>query len=74
MSKPVMTSLPQASSRNSNETLETPLPFRCRCTALAQRAWRVSYGDKPCDGTLCASRQRTEGDGAPTPLQSQMFS
>ena len=73
MSKPVMNSLPQASSRNSNETLETPPPFRCRCTALAQRAWRMSYGDKPCDGTFCASR-RTEGGDAPSPIQPQMLS
>lgn len=69
--------IPQASSRNSNESLEIPAPthFQCYCTALMARARFMSNGWKniPCDGSICASRRR-EQEQLPTPLQLQMLS
>lgn len=69
--------IPQASSRNSNEPLQTspPARFQCYCTAIMARARFMSNGWKhvPCDGSACAYR-RQEQEQLLTLPQSQLLS
>lgn len=44
----------------NNKNLVVPR-MKCYCNALTGRAWRMRYGNIPCDGSIC-SYQRAEAE------------
>lgn len=57
------TDCPATPSDEQGGSRTTP-HLRCHCNAMTARAWRMSHGDTPCDGTICRyQREQAETTG-----------